>query len=178
MPSDNLDQILLQAGIDATCLERPELDAISRTVSASSPAEYIDAATLADGLGWDNGQARPSGSYEIHNRHWWIDISDAGNRAHLVTVTVAAALVDVIEPRLNFSVGWVTVVLPTVLAVRSVRRDEAGLHLDLVRLAAPQLPPALADTVNLDDYADFVATVGAVPPVQPLRVGGTIMVTP
>jgi hypothetical protein len=178
MPTDDLDQILLQAGIEATRLERQELGAISRTVSLGSPAEYIDAATLADGLGWENGQARPTGTYEIHNRHWWIDISDLGNREHLVTVTVAAALLDVIEPRLNFSVGWVTVVLPTVLALRSVRRDDAGLRLHLVRLAAPQLPAALADTVNLDDYADFVAAVAAVPPVQPLRVGGTITVTP
>jgi hypothetical protein len=176
MPTDPLDPILEKADVTSSRIQRAELEAISRCVGTVPAEEFIEAATLAPGLAWDDGQTRPAGYLEIHNRHWWIDVTDAGNRRYLLTAITAAVLVDALC--LKFSTSWVTRVLPAVLVVRSASRDNTGLHLDLVRRAAvPPLPPHLADTVNPDDYAEFAAAVEDAAAVLPIRVGGTVRFT-
>jgi hypothetical protein len=176
MPADPLDPILDKADVTSSRIERPELEAISRSVSTRHPAEFFEAVTLAPGLSWNDGQSRPEGYLEIHNRHWWIDVTDAGNRSYLLTAVTAAVLADVLK--LHVSTLWVTRVLPELVLVRSVHRDDAGLHLDLVRLAArPRLPPHLADIVNPDDFAEFAAAVEGAAPVLPLPAGGTVTFT-
>jgi hypothetical protein len=177
VPTDPLEPILEMAGITSPRIEFPELEAISRGVGTRDPAEFFEAVTLAPGLSWNDGHCRPEGYLEIHNRHWWIDVTAAENRRYLLTVIAAAVIVDVLK--LHFSTLWVARVLPEVLVLRSVRHDGTGLHLDLARQAATaQLPPHLADLVHPDDYAEFIAAVEAAAAILTIPVGGTVTFTP
>ncbi|SRR6266511_2915636 len=166
MPTDPLDPILKEAAIDTHLLHRPQLEAIGSTVSRIDPDEFIAAVVFAPGLTWNDNQHRPHDYFEIHSRHWWIDASNADNRLQLVTAIAAAALVNALP--LHLSTTWVTQILPTVLTVRSVHRDDTGLHFELRRHPAPQLPPHLADTVNPDDYAEFVRAIERAEPSVPI----------
>jgi hypothetical protein len=176
MPSDEPDLVLEHAGVRTTLLRGAELSAISHSFSKVPPEEFIEAVTLAPALSWDGGQGRRPGTFEIHGRDWWLDVSDPGNREYLLVVIAAAVLADALQPSLQASVGWVAQVLPSVLTVRSVHRDGAGPHLDLVRRADPQIPADLVDCVNRQDFADFVAAVDAAPAVLPLPAGGVVTV--
>jgi hypothetical protein len=176
MPTDPLDPILGSAGVTRSRLQRAELEAVCHGVSTVPPEEFIEAVTRAPGLSWDDGQSRPAGYFEIHDRHWWLDVIDPGNRRYLLTVVTAAVLVDALH--LTPSIGWVTRVLPTAIVVRSASRDDMGLHLDLLRRAATgPLPPHLADTVNPDDYAEFTSVVAGAAPVLAIPAGGTVSFT-
>lgn len=175
MPADQLEPILEKADVTSSRIERPELEAISRCVSTGDPAEFLEAVTVAPGLSWNDGQDRPPGYLEIHDRHWWIDVTDAGNRRYLLTVITATVLADVLK--LDVSIVWITRVLPELLVLRSVRRDDAGLHLHLERLATkPQLPPHLADIVNPRDFAEFAAAVAGAATILPVPAGGTVTI--
>jgi hypothetical protein len=176
VPADPLEPILETADVTSPRIARAELEAIARSVGTRHPAEFFEAVTLAPGLSWNDGHSRPDGYLEIHNRHWWIDVTAAENRRYLLTVIAAAVLVDVLK--LHFSTLWVTRVLPAVLVLRSVRRDDTGLHLELARQAAtPPLPPHLADIVHPDDYAEFIAAVDGAEAVLAIPVGGTVTFT-
>ncbi|HZN76100.1 MAG TPA: hypothetical protein VFC00_31095 [Micromonosporaceae bacterium] len=158
MSTDPLEPILEEAAVDTHLLHRPELEAIGRAVNEIDPDEFIAAVVFAPGLSWSEDQHRPRDYFEIHGRHWWLDASNPDNRVRLVNAITAVALVHALG--LNLSTTWVTDVLPTVVTVRSVHRDDTGLHFELRRRhpAAP-LPPHLADTVNPDDYAEFVYAI-------------------
>ncbi|HEY1917844.1 MAG TPA: hypothetical protein VGH27_19915 [Streptosporangiaceae bacterium] len=172
MTTDELDAILASANIKGSQIQRTELEAICRSVCAVPAAEFIDAVTQAPGLSWDDGQTRPAGYFEIHSRYWSIDVSDAGNRQHLLAVTTAAALVGALH--LNFSISWVTRVWPAALAIQSISWRDDGLHLGLVRQGVTPIPLNLAASVNPSDYADFTKAVDGAPAVLPLEGGGTI----
>src|SRR6266511_3750050 len=45
---------------------------------------------------------------------------------------------------------------------------DTGLHFELRRHPAPQLPPHHADTVNPDDYAEFVRAIERAEPSVPI----------
>jgi hypothetical protein len=173
MPTDPLDPVLAEAAVETHLLHRAELEAVGRAVSGVDPDEFIAAVVFAPGLSW-SGQDRPHDYFEIHSRHWSIDVSDAGNRRLLVTAAAAAALVDAL--RLPLSTTWVTRVLPAVLTVRSVRRDDGGVHFRLRRHPGP-LPPHLSDTINGEDYAGFVSTVETAGPTLTVAGRGTIEFT-
>ncbi|HET9899230.1 MAG TPA: hypothetical protein VFQ44_30260 [Streptosporangiaceae bacterium] len=178
MPEDELGPVLDAAGVGAINLRYQELSAISCAVSNSLPDEFIHVITAAPALSWENGESRPPGRFEIHDRRWWLDVSIAANRDYLLTAAVAAALVDAIRPALHFGIGWVAKVLPSVVAVREVRCDDTGLHIGLVRNGGAQVPAELADVINADDYADFVAAVDAIKTELTIGPGGTITVAP
>jgi hypothetical protein len=175
MTTDELDAILANASVTDSQLQRADLEAICRSVSALPAAEFIEAVTQAPGLSWDDGRTRPAGYFEIHSRHWWIDVSDAGNRQHLLAVTIAAVLVDVLH--LDFSIGWVTRIRPTVLVIQSVGRRHDRLQLALGRRGVVPLPPDLTASVNPSDYADFTKAVAGAPAVLPMQGGGTVTFT-
>lgn len=175
MPTDPLDPILEQAGVKESCLQQAELTAISRNVSMVSAEEFIEACTYAPGLSWDDGQIRPAGRFEIHNRSWWIDVTDAGNRRYLLVIITAAMLVDAL--RLDLSTRWVAQIWPSVLGLRSVTRDEAGLHLDLARRATTPLPPQFADDVHPADYAEFAAAIEGAAAVVLTQTGSRVTFT-
>lgn len=178
MPADELDPVLEAADVGEIKLRPPELKAISRTVSNGEPEEFIHVITAAPALSWEKGESRPPGRFEIQDRRWWLDVSIAANRDYLLAATVAAALLDAIRPPLPFGIGWVAQVLPSVVAVREVRRDGSDLHIGLVRKVAPQIPAELAEVVNGQDYADFVMAVDAVKAGAAIGAGGTIRVMP
>ncbi len=177
MASDDLGPVLEHAGVKATQLHRAELNIIGRTVTKVRPEEFIEACTYAPGLSWDDGQSRPPGTFEIHGHDWWIDVSDPANREYLLVIIVAAALADTLRPNLPVTVRWIAQVMPGVLTPQSVHTDNAGPHVNLVRLADPQIPAELTDDVNQQDFTEFVAAVDAAPAVLPLPAGGAITVT-
>jgi hypothetical protein len=174
MPTDPLDPILEHAQVEGPRVERAQLESVSKAVSAVPAEEFIEAVTYAPGLSWD-GHSRPAGYFEIHNRTWWIDISDPGNRRHLLAVVVAAVVIDVLQ--LDLSTGWVARAWPGVLAVQSVSREGTGLHIQLGRRPPAPLPRHLKDIVNPDDYAEFEAAVQNAATVLPIRGGGTVTFT-
>jgi hypothetical protein len=173
--SDPLDPILATAATAAGQLRRPQVEAIGRAVSSLPPEEFIEAAVLAPGLSWDDGQPRPPDYFEIHSRRWWIDLSHSDTRQHLAIAVTAAALVDALH--LHLSTTWVTKVLPSVVAIRCITRDGDGLLFELRRRPAPPLPRHLADTVHPGDYAEFVQAIEEAAASLRLPVGGTIKFT-
>jgi hypothetical protein len=175
MPTDPLDPILKSAGTDAPLLHRAELQVIGRTVTSLPSDEFIMAATQVCGLSWDDGEPRPPGYFEIHDRRWRIDISGTVNRRRLVTATAAAALVDAL--RLDRSISWVAQALSAVVTVESVSLDATGLRFRLQRQPAPMVPPHLTDTHNPDDYAEFVRAIRDAAKSLPIPVGGAIEFT-
>jgi hypothetical protein len=175
MPTDPLDPILDGAAVEGTRLHYDELAAMSRLASGHPLDEFIEAAVLAPGLEWDDGRTGPVEFFELHGRHWWIDVADARNRTHLITTVVAAALVDALG--MDFSTAWVTRVLPSALTVRAASRDVAGLHLRLRRRRVSSLPSHLLDVVNPDDYTEFLASIGDSVGIIRLPAGGTIEIT-
>lgn len=173
MPTkDPLDPILAETGTTSTPLGRSDVERLARRLGTASPDEFIDAVVHADGLGWDDGRPRPKGSFEVHNRNWWIDVTDSGNRAHLLAVIVAAALADAL--RLEPGVLWIARAVPGVVSVAAAGYDSSGLRLLLRRHPAPALPPHLARTVHPGDFAEFVKAVAAAPDAVPLPAGGTV----
>jgi len=174
MTDDLLEAILQHATNGAKRLTRRELDALAGEITRLDRAEFIEAAALAPGLEWDGDQDRPKGYLEIHGREWWIDVSKAENRLHLLTVVTAVALVDGL--RLPFSTAWVTRVLTSVLTLDSAGFDESGLHMTVQLHSDPRLPFGLTEIVNHLDYADFLDTVENAGETMPLSAGGTISI--
>jgi hypothetical protein len=157
MPADPLDPILTHAGVDTPLAHYAEIEAIAQAVSPLDPDGFMDASTRVCGLSWDTDQPRPPDYYEIHRRHWWIDLTHSANRRQLLNVVAAAALVDALD--LTHSITWVAKVTPTAFTIESASFTDRRLQLHLNRRPAPALPPELQNTLNPADYADFLHTV-------------------
>jgi hypothetical protein len=175
MPVDPLEPILARAATDNHLLHRAELEAVSRAISRHDPDEFIYAATRVCALTWDNGQARPPGFFEIHSQHWWIDLSAPGNQQQLLTVAIAAVLVDALD--LTLSTSWVTQVLSTAVSIESATVADSRLRIRLRCHVEPQLSSHLQDDINPADYADFIQAITSTAGTEHDFAGGIICFT-
>ena len=102
---------------------------------------------------------------------------DATAQADLVRKgdVTSAELVEAFD--LQFSISWVIGVFPHTLAVTTIAPAHPGLLLGLHRAGATSLPEHLADTVNAEDFADFLRALADAAAVMPLPVGGRIAFT-
>jgi hypothetical protein len=173
MTTDSVDPLLALPGIDPAHLGREALSALGGRVSTAQPDEFILAVARAPGLSWSDGRDRPVTFLEIHDRRdWWLDLDRSGNREYLLSVLVAAALVDALK--LEFTLDWTAGVLRAVIDVESATTDEAGVHLVLRRISGAALPDDLADEIHPLDFADFVTAVATAAPTIALPRGGSI----
>lgn len=116
---------------------------------------------------WPDGSAPPD-ELGLRLGRWRIDLAKAGIRTGLLTAVVASALVE--RGMTEFSIGFATAVLPTVLEIERIELSakEKMLLADLRLTPAIQtgwanedelylmLPLPAREVVNRYDFADFV----------------------
>lgn len=173
MPADPLDPFLEAAGIEPEHVGPAELSTLSARLTTGWREEFILHPTRMPGLMDD--QERPPDYFEIHDREWWIDARRPAARDYLITLIAAAAVGDALG--LGYTLWWITKVFPATVTVEGAAVDEKEVRLTLRRRRAPELPADLAEDVNSQDFADFVATLAGAAHVVPLPAGGKVIFT-
>jgi hypothetical protein len=169
MPDDPLKPLLDAASIDPAHLGPEEMGLLGAQVTTSLD-QFILHSTRAPGLMSD--QEHPPEYFWIHNRDWRIDARHPQAREFLTTLIAAAAVGDALG--LDHSLQWLTTVLPTTLTVTKTSVDGNGVHLTVRRTHLPELPPDLAQDINLQDFVDFTSALANAAVAVPLPAGGTV----
>jgi hypothetical protein len=172
MPADPLEPFLKDAGVHADHVGPDGLGALGKRVT-DDPEAFILHFTRAASATSD--RELPPGYFEIHDREWWVDARGSDARGHLLTLIAAAAVGEALG--LDYSLSWISTVLPATLTVLGTAVDETGVRLALGRRPTPQIPAELADDINPQDFADFVAALREAAEVVPLPAGGTLTFT-
>jgi hypothetical protein len=173
---DQLQPILDRAGIADDELHRTHLEAVTRAVSGIQPDEFFPAYAAAPAVQWSKGGIRPPTYLELHDEDWSISLRVPGNREHLRTVVVAGALIEALDRPER--IVWLVPLLAAVVNLAAVEATTTGLRFVLVRVPDPELPDALADTVNPLDFADLVAAIAEAPESFTLASGTTVTFRP
>jgi hypothetical protein len=170
MPDDPLAALLAAAGAAPEHVGPEEIRALGALVASRSFEDFIMYPAHAPGL--LNDQDRPYDFFEIHDREWWIDARPPAARDYLTLLIAAAAVSDALV--LDYTLLWLTKVLPAVLTVENVTVHADGVRLTLRVRSSPQLSADLSDDVHPQDFADFTAALHSAANVMPLPAGGTV----
>lgn len=173
MPDDDLAAVFESAGVDPTRLGPEELARLAAKITMASSTEMMLLPPRAAGL--YDAQDRPPNFLEIHDREWWLDASELDGRQYLRNLLAAAAIADALG--LYHTITWVSTVLPATATVEAVTVTDRGMHFTVARIPSPELPPELADEINPQDFAEFVAALADAGPVVPLPAGGRVSFT-
>ncbi|GAB3864462.1 hypothetical protein GCM10029963_74910 [Micromonospora andamanensis] len=173
MPDDDLSAIFESAGVDATHLGPEELSRLAARITTDPGPELILLPPRVAGL--FDLQDRPPDFLEIHDREWWLDATDRRGRQYLRNLLAATAIADTLG--LYHTLTWLSAVLSATATVEAVTVDDRGVHFTVARIPSPELPAELADDINPQDFAEFVAILANAGPVVPLPVGGTVSFT-
>lgn len=161
-PTDGgLSGLLGAAGATGPRLERDDLESLAATVTGHDPGEFVDAVAAVCGLSWEGGRSRPLDWLELHHERWWIDVDRPAVAGDLLSVVLAAALVDALDSTVG--TGWLARVLPAVCSLPDCRvlLDDGKVSVTVVVRADPTLPDEMLFTVNPTDFAEFVADLQA-----------------
>jgi hypothetical protein len=166
----DLDRLLATAGVAGPELGPDELRQIWRVTGQSDDVlfdEFLEAITQTCRPTWEGRPLEPD-ELGLRVGHWKIDIAEHGVRAALLTALAAAVLIP--HGFTEFTVGFVTAILPSVLDIERVElgAGDARLLLEL-RLKREirndfvtedqlyeTLPPETRAAINRYDFADFI----------------------
>ena len=170
MPDDPLAAFLTATGAADEHVGPEQIRALGARVTSHALEGFMLYPVIASGLMDD--QQRPPDFFEIHDREWWIDARRPAARDYLTALIVAAAVSDALE--LDYTLWWLTKVVPTTLTIEAATVDKEGVRLTIRRQRSPELPPDLASEIHPQDFTDFVMALAEAADVVPLPAGGIL----